>query len=109
MQPGSSDIGPEDAVSTGWVRDPGHSLERLAPLIHELIAWDLVYRSSSGSYQLREDIRKHLEDMSESSVSPTPQVFIGRKCEVCGSLRVTRLIEGVRTCAVCSGSSNRVA
>ena len=93
------------APTTDWVRDASRPLERLAPLIHELVAWDLIYRSASGTYQLREDVQRHLQERSAVSPSGPAQVFVGRKCDVCGTVAVTRLVNGSRICGVCSEAS----
>ena len=87
------------------VEHPNRRLERLSPLIHELLSRDLVYRADGGEFVLREDVQERLEELS-AIPPPMPQVYIGRKCEVCGSARVTRLVEGTRTCGDCSGSAS---
>jgi hypothetical protein len=86
----------------GWVRDASSSLERLAPLIHELIAWDLIYRGETGAFQLREDVQQLLETRLAGSPPGPAQVFVGRKCERCGTVTVTRLIDGTRLCGRCT-------
>ncbi len=88
-------------VATG-VEDPSRRLGRIAPLIHELVAWDLVYRSEGGAFLLRDDVQQRLYEMSAVAAAPTAQVFVGRKCEVCGLVRVTRIVDGSRVCGVCS-------
>ena len=92
------------AVAVG-VDDTGRRLERLAPLVHDLIAWELVYRSDAGTFVLREDVQQRLDEMSAVS-PPTAQVYVGRKCEDCGLVGVTRLVDGSRICATCSGSTS---
>jgi len=32
------------------IGDPARRVERLAPLIHQLVAWDLIYRSDAGTF-----------------------------------------------------------
>lgn len=96
---------PPAVPTTDWVRDASRPLERLAPLIHELVAWDLIYRSASGTYQLREDVQRHLQERSAVSPSGPAQVFVGRKCDVCGTVTVTKLVNGSRICGVCSQAS----
>ena len=91
-------------VSVG-IGDPGRRLERLAPLLHELVTWDLIYRSEAGTFLLRDDVQQRLEEMSAIPQPATAQVYVGRKCEVCGLVRVTRLVNGSRTCTACSGST----
>jgi len=48
--------------ATGWtmrslevVEDPKRRLDQLVPLLHDLVAWDLVRRDEDGSYVLRSD------------------------------------------------------
>lgn len=87
------------------VEQPNRRLERLSPIIHELVSRDLVFRADGGGFVLREDVQERLEELS-AIPPPMPQVYIGRKCEVCGLARVTRLVEGGRTCGDCSGSAS---
>jgi len=87
------------------VEPPNRRLERLAPLIHELVSRDLVYRDDGGGFVLREDVQQRLGELS-TTPPPVPQVYIGRKCQVCGLARVTRLVEGTRTCDVCRGTTS---
>jgi hypothetical protein len=82
--------------------DQAQRLDRLAPLIHQLLTWDLVARSESGEFQLREDVQQRLQELSAVPAPVTAQVYLGRKCEVCGLVRATRMVEGARTCGPCS-------
>ncbi|MGA3147494.1 MAG: hypothetical protein ABSF33_08455 [Acidimicrobiales bacterium] len=77
-------------------------LDRLAPLIHQLLAWDLVTRSESGAYVLQDDVQERLQAMSAVPAPVTAQVYLGRKCETCGLVRATRMVEGARVCGPCS-------
>ncbi len=84
-----------------------HALDRglqgLAPLIHELLSRGLVRQSETGAFVLRDDVQQRLSELSEAPVASAPQVFIGRKCETCGLIRVTRLVRGLRMCSDCDG------
>src|SRR5665811_949238 len=84
------------------VGSPGHRLDRLGPLLHELLTWDLVYRSESGAFLLRDDLQQRLDEMSLLQTRSTTQVYVGRPCEHCGVVAVTRLVDGTRACAACS-------
>jgi ribosomal protein L37AE/L43A len=77
-------------------------LDRLAPLLHELIAWDLVRRTESGTFEIPEEVQERLAHLSSLQSGSIAQVYVGRKCGRCGSMRVTRMVEGVRLCSTCS-------
>jgi len=77
-------------------------LDRLAPLIHQLLAWELVDRSESGRYELRDDVQQRLQEISAVPTPVTAQVYLGRKCETCGLVRATRMVDGHRVCGPCS-------
>ncbi len=94
-------------VSNGF--DQAQRLDRLAPLIHQLLAWDLVARSESGMYQLRDDVQQRLQEMSAVPTPVTAQVYLGRKCETCGLVRATRMVDGSRVCGPCSKSTAEAA
>jgi hypothetical protein len=101
-------VGPDEhrpPPPNGWVRNASSSLERLAPLIHELIVWDLIYRGENGAFQLREDVQQLLEARLAGSPPGPAQVFVGRKCDRCGTVAVTRLIDGSRLCGPCTHSA----
>ena len=80
--------------------DHAQRLDRLAPLIHQLLAWDIVTRSDSGSYVLQDDVQERLQAIA--AVPATAQVYLGRKCETCGLVRATRMVDGARVCGPCS-------
>jgi len=82
--------------------DPKRRLDLLVPLLHELVAWDLVLRSEDGGFELRQDVQERLAVLTADRPVRSAEVFVGRKCEVCGLVRLTRLVEGVRTCSPCS-------
>ncbi len=77
-------------------------LDRLAPLLHELIAWDLVRQTESGSFEIPEEVQERLSRLTSLQSGSIAQVYVGRKCGRCGSMRVTRMVEGVRLCSTCS-------
>lgn len=85
--------------------EPARRLDRLAPLIHELIAWDLVHRSESGDYVLQDDVQTRLRELSALRPQPTAQVYIGRLCQRCGVVGVTRLVDNTHVCASCNRSA----
>jgi ribosomal protein L37AE/L43A len=76
-------------------------LLRLGPLISELIAHDLVTRSQSGRFVLRDDLQGHLEEAVTKRDRTVAQVYIGRSCATCGTMAPTRLHSGVRQCGPC--------
>ena len=82
--------------------DPKRRLDLLVPLLHELVAWDLVQRAEDGSYVLRQDVQERLAILNADRPVRSAEVFVGRKCQVCGLVRLTRMVEGVRTCSPCS-------
>lgn len=81
--------------------DPKRQLDRLVPLLHELVAWDLVRRADDGSFVLREDVQERLRLLTAERPIRSAQVYVGRKCEVCGRVSVTRMVDGMRTCSSC--------
>jgi hypothetical protein len=94
------------AVPIGF--DQAQRLDRLAPLIHQLLAWDLVTRSESGNYVLQDDVQERLQAISAVPVPATAQVYLGRKCEACGLVRATRMVDGVRVCGPCRVAASEV-
>jgi len=82
--------------------DPKRRLDRLVPLLHELVAWDLVERAEDGSFVLRLDVQERLAVLTADRPLRSAEVFVGRKCEVCGLVKLTRMVDGVRTCSPCS-------
>ena len=94
---------------TGWtmrslevVDDPKRQLDRLVPLLHELVAWDLVRRADDGSFVLRDDVQERLAVLSSERPNRSAQVYIGRKCEHCERVTLTRMVDGARICSTCS-------
>jgi hypothetical protein len=94
-------------VTIGSGNDPMR-LDRLAPLIHQLLAWDLIYRSEAGAFLLRDDVQERLQTMAESLTPATAEVYLGRKCPSCGLVRVTRLVNGTRVCEPCRVAATAV-
>jgi hypothetical protein len=97
--------GPEpslEPVSSITASDAARRLDRLAPLLHELIAWDLVRQTESGSFEIPEDVQERLRRLSSLQSGSVAQVYVGRKCGRCGSMRVTRMVDGLRLCSSCS-------
>jgi len=82
--------------------DPRRRLDQLSPLIHELIAWELVHRDESGDFVLHDDVQQRLREVAALRPQSIAQVYVGRQCERCGVVGVTRLIDGTRICAACS-------
>ncbi|HEY5110470.1 MAG TPA: hypothetical protein VII96_12765 [Acidimicrobiales bacterium] len=82
--------------------DPKRRLDLLVPLLHELVAWDLVQRGDDGSFVLRQDVQERLAALSADRPLRSAEVFVGRKCQVCGLVRLTRMVDGVRTCSPCA-------
>ena len=77
-------------------------LDRLAPLLHELIAWDLVRQTDTGAFEIPEEVQERLRRLSALQNGSIAEVYVGRKCGRCGSMRVTRMVDGVRLCSTCS-------
>lgn len=97
---------------TGWtmrsldvVEDPKRRLDQLVPLLHDLVAWDLVLRADDGSFVLRDDVQARLALLSTERPARSAQVYIGRKCELCSRVTLTRMVDGERICATCSRAS----
>ena len=82
--------------------DPKRRLDLLVPLLHDLVAWDLVQRDADGSFVLRQDVQDRLAALTVDRPLRSAEVFVGRKCQVCGLVRLTRMVEGVRTCSPCA-------
>jgi len=82
--------------------DPKRRLDLLVPLLHDLVAWDLVQRDVDGSFVLRQDVQDRLSALTVDRPFRSAEVFVGRKCQVCGLVRLTRMVEGVRTCSPCA-------
>ena len=92
-------LGPINSIADA---DSARRLDRLAPLLHELIAWDLVRQTASGGFEIPEDVQERLRRLSALQNGSIAEVYVGRKCGRCGSMRVTRMVDGVRLCSTCS-------
>ena len=95
--PGRSEKAPSKVGTRGRT-------EHMGPLVHELITWDLVVRSDSGEFVLLDDVQQKLGEALAQAGS-TPDVFVGRPCEACNTLTVTRLVDGSRVCGPCRQSA----
>jgi hypothetical protein len=82
--------------------DPKRRLDLLVPLLHDLVAWDLVQRDVDGNFVLRQDVQDRLSALTVDRPLRSAEVFVGRKCQVCGLVRLTRMVDGVRTCSPCA-------
>ncbi len=82
--------------------DPKRRLDQMVPLLHELVAFDLVRREPDGSFVLRQDVQERLAALTADRPLRSAEVFVGRKCQVCGSVKLTRMVDGVRVCSACS-------
>ncbi len=103
---GSSAPGPEwNMRSLQAVDDPKRHLDRLVPLLHELVAWDLVHRADDGSFVLRDDVQERLATLTTDRPVRSAQVYVGRKCESCERVTLTRMVDGIRICSSCSRTS----
>jgi hypothetical protein len=98
------DLSPADPepVAVISAADSARRLDRLAPLLHELLAWDLVRQTESGSFVIPDEVQERLSHLTSLQSGTIAQVYVGRKCGRCGSIRVTRMVDGVRLCSTCS-------
>ena len=96
-------LGPINSIAD---TESARRLDRLAPLLHELIAWDLVRQTDTGGFEIPEDVQVRLRHLSALQNGSIAQVYVGRKCGRCGSMRVTRMVDGVRLCSTCSAEVN---
>ena len=98
------DLSPADPepVAVISAADSARRLDRLAPLLHELLAWDLVRQTESGSFVIPDEVQERLSHLTSLQAGTIAQVYVGRKCGRCGSIRVTRMVDGVRLCSTCS-------
>ncbi len=96
---------PSRIVTVSADGDGRRRAQRLGPLVHELLSWDLVRPTDSGDFELCEDVQQRLRAAARSHPSSRPSVFVGRACEACGATgQLTRMIEGVRLCPDCQGA-----
>jgi hypothetical protein len=99
---------PRHVVSVVAAGEQPRRLDQLSPLIHELLAWDLVHLDESGTFVLHDDVQQRLKEVSALRPTSTAQVYVGRQCERCGVVSVTRLIDGARVCSSCNRSMSAV-
>ncbi len=98
---GGNGSGPKSPVLSA--RDPrARRAERLVPIVHDLLDWELVVRTESGAFVLADDVQQRLQTAVERQSRPGTQVYFGRPCQRCGTSGITRLIQGVRLCAPCT-------
>jgi len=76
-------------------------LDRLAPLLHELLDWGLVQMTDSGAVELRADVQERLRQLTAARPRIEAQVYVGRPCRKCGQVAVTKMTDGVRMCSPC--------
>ena len=57
--------------------DPKRRLDQLVPLLHELVAWDLVQRADDGSFVLRQDVQERLAVLTADRPTRSAEVFVG--------------------------------
>ena len=53
-------------------------IDRLGPLLHELMARDLVHRTATGSFELRDDVQQRLAAITAMRGDGQTQVYVGR-------------------------------
>jgi hypothetical protein len=87
------------------IDDPKRRLDRLVPLLHEMMAWDLVQRAEDGTFILCEDVQERLAILSSVKPARSAQVYVGSKCERCERVTLTRMVDGSRICSSCSAVS----
>jgi len=93
---------PSEQILVGGVStDAERLLDRLAPLLHELIAWGLVRETGPGTFELPADVQQRLARLTAQQSGLTAQIYVGRKCASCGSMGVTRMVGSSRLCATC--------
>lgn len=101
-----ADTESSDTESSIADTESARRLDRLAPLLHELIAWDLVRQTDAGGFEIPEDVQERLRRLSALQNGSIAEVYVGRKCGRCSSMRVTRMVDGVRLCSTCSAEVN---
>jgi hypothetical protein len=82
--------------------DNGRRLDALAPLIHQLITWEIVQQTESGTFVLQDDVQQRLRELSAAQAHSTAAVYVGRMCQRCGVVGVTRLVDGELLCSPCN-------
>jgi hypothetical protein len=88
----------------------GWQLDRMGPLLRDMVAFGIVVRDEHGVFVLHEEVQRRLAASSSRLNHPaTAAVFVGRSCQRCGASGVTRLVEGARLCAACQSTPAVVA
>jgi hypothetical protein len=82
--------------------EKGRRLDALAPLMHQLITWDIVTRTEEGTFVLQDDVQERLQELSAAHPHSTAAVYVGRMCQRCGVVGVTRLVEDELLCSSCN-------
>jgi hypothetical protein len=82
--------------------DNGRRLDAVASLIHQLITWDIVTLTDSGTFVLQDDVQQRLQEISAAQPHSTAAVYVGRMCQRCGRVGVTRLVDGELLCSPCN-------
>jgi len=82
--------------------ESGRRLDAVAPLIHQLITWDIVTLTDSGTFVLQDDVQQRLQEISAAQPHSTAAVYVGRMCQRCGRIGVTRLVDGELLCSSCN-------
>jgi len=79
-------------------------LDRFAPLLRDLMLWNLVRPTEAGDgFELRPDVEAWLiESSSRYTHSARPEIFVGRPCQRCGTIGVTKLVGDYRLCIACA-------
>jgi hypothetical protein len=93
--------GPEAPLVVRPVEN-GRRLDALAPLIHQLITWDIVTLTDSGTFVLQDDVQQRLQEISAAQPHSTAAVYVGRMCQRCGVVGVTRLVDDELLCSSCN-------
>ena len=73
--------------------------ERFAPMLHDLVQWGLVKRGERGSWVLRDDVQNCLDAYPQPPAEA--QVYVGYRCQECGTSAVTWASDGRHLCASC--------
>jgi len=73
--------------------------ERFAPMLHDLVQWGLVQRSEEGSWVLRDDVQNCLDAYPQPQAEA--QVYVGSRCQECGTSAITWASDGRHLCASC--------
>jgi len=92
------------AVQTGDAVQRRRRIDRLGPLLHELVALDVVHEPRPGVFELRDDVQQRLAAIAALRGDVVTQVYVGRSCILCHHLAVTRLVDGEHVCAACTAA-----